>query len=282
MRFGAGGWSMAGTRLRLFHYYGETVALGWKVFRDPDTAGEELPKLEDQPEKGRTVIKVAALIPSRPDITTEKFHSHWRDPHGELAKRITTLRRYQQSHWVGAGVPGVPESIYRGIAEVWFDGLDVALGMGDDPNYTDYAGADEPNFIDQSRLAFLFLDERAVAPGPGYAQGSPETKAMLLLKRKAGVTKEAFRVGLGTAAVDAAAAATGAERYVPATTHDVLYADGADPLYDGLVELSWPSREAFERGWASGGPGYLGRLAEVADLGRSASHLAEPYRVIWE
>ena len=224
------------------------------------------------------MIKVVALIPSRSDISSETFHAHWRDPHGELAKNITTLNAYQQSHWAGPGVPGVPESIYRGIAEVWFDAVEIALGMGNDPNYVNGCGADEPNFIDMPRLAFLFLDERQVKPGAGFGKDAAETKAMLLLKRKAGVSQEAFRAGV--AAADSAAAATGAERYVPATTNDVLYGDG-DPLFDGLLELSWTSREAFERGWSTGGPAYLGKLAEVADLEVSASHLAEPYRIIW-
>ena len=39
------------------------------------------------------MIKLFALIPKLPGITDEKFHSHWRDPHGELAKHITEMRQ---------------------------------------------------------------------------------------------------------------------------------------------------------------------------------------------
>ena len=228
------------------------------------------------------MIKLFALIPKLPSVTDEKFHSHWRDPHGELAKRITEMRRYSQSHSVSVAVGGLPASIYMGIAEVHMDSLEIAAAMGTDPNYTDYAGADEPNFIDQSRLAFLLCDERVHLAGPDCTQTSPEIKAMLLLKRAAGLTPEAFRSGLDGLAEVALATTPELERYVQCPTLDALYADG-DPLYDAVVELSWPSRSAYDRAWASPriATEHLPALAAIADLGASSSLVAEPYRVIW-
>jgi uncharacterized protein (TIGR02118 family) len=228
------------------------------------------------------VIKLFALIPKLPGITNEKFHSHWRDPHGELAKRITELRRYSQSHSVSPAVGGLPPAIYMGIAEVHMDSVEIASAMGTDPNYTEYAAADEPNFIDQPRLAFLLCDERVHLAGPERTQTCPEIKAMLLLKRAAGLTPETFRGKLDDLAETALEATPEMDRYVQCATLDALYADG-DPLYDAVVELSWPTRAAYERSWASPrvAAEHLPALAAIADLEASASLVAEPHRVIW-
>ena len=196
------------------------------------------------------MIKLFALIPKLPGITDEKFHSHWRDPHGELARHITEMRSYSQSHSVSVAVGGLPASIYMGIAEVHMDSLEIAAAMGTDPNYTYYAGADEINFIDKSRLAFLLCEERVHLAGPARTQASPEIKALLLLKRAAGLTPEAFRNGLDGLAEVALATTPELDRYVQCPTLDALYADG-DPLYDAVVELSWPTRIAYDRAWAS-------------------------------
>jgi uncharacterized protein (TIGR02118 family) len=228
------------------------------------------------------MVKVFALIPKLSNVTDEKFHSHWRDPHGELAKRITTIVRYQQSHSVSPAVGGVPPAIYMGVAEVWFESLEIAIGMATDPNYTDYAGVDEPNFIDTSKLAFLMTDERVLVAGPTRTKASPEVKAILLLKRAATLSPEAFHASLDGVAEVALDTTPEIDRYVQCTTLPAMYADG-DPLYDAVVEMSWPSRAAYERAWASPrvAAEHLPALASVADLGASSSFVAEPYRVIW-
>ena len=228
------------------------------------------------------MIKVFALIPKLPGITDEKFHSHWRNPHGELARRITTIRRYSQSHSVAAGIDGFAPAIYQGIAEVHFESLEVAAGMGNDPNYLNGCGADEPNFIDQSRLAFLFCDEHVVLAGPEIAIDTPEIKAMLLLKRATGLTPAAFRERLADLAGTAVSSTPESCRYVQCTALPALYADG-EPAYDAIVELSWPTYAAFRRSWSS--PGVTGRhlpaLAAITDPRATSALLAEPYRVVW-
>lgn len=227
------------------------------------------------------MIKVFALIPKRADIGDEQFHEHWRNPHGELAKRITTLRRYVQSHATDERVDGLPPAIYRGVAEVWFDSLEVALGMGSDPNYVDYAGADEPNFIDQSRLAFLFTEERVVVAGPELTADAPETKAIILLRRRAGVAPEEFRKQLQDAA-DGLAGPAGLQRAVVCTSLPDMYTDG-DPPFDAVVELSWPDAASFRRAWGSRDDAgqRLAALLDLPDPVASAALLTEPYRVIW-
>jgi uncharacterized protein (TIGR02118 family) len=219
------------------------------------------------------MLKVFALIPSRDDITVEKFHSHWRDIHGPLATRITTIRGYIQSHAVREGPSGLPQAIYRGIAEVWFDDLDTALGMGADPDYVNGCGADESNFIDQSRLSFLFTNQEVPLGGPAMAPDSPETKAILLLD--VGGDAGAWTP---TAVVDHALALPGLSFLSVSVSDGVLRQDGQP--FDAVVELSWPDVAGFDTAWAgAAGSAFLKALDESVDLSRSAAMLTQPLRV---
>lgn len=221
------------------------------------------------------MVKVYAFIPRRPDVTIEEFHSHWRDVHAPLATRITTIRRYVQSHAVRSGPSGLPQAVYEGVAEVWFDDLATATGMGEDPNYVNGAGADEPTFIDQSRLSFMFCDERVPLAGPACATDTPEVKVMLLLARPAqGGTWPA--AGL----VDTALGLPAVQRVSLAVSEDDLHQDGQP--FDAVMELSWPSTAAFDTAWCSSTRADLmAALASGTALARSAGMLTEPYRVIW-
>lgn len=221
------------------------------------------------------MVKVFALIPSREDITPEKFHSHWRDVHGPLATRITTLRGYVQSHAVREAPSGIPPAIYRGIAEVWFDDLETALGMGTDPNYVNGCGADEPNFIDVGRLAFLFTAQRVPLEGPPIERSTPEVKAMLLLRVD------------GDAAAwppqsleDRALALPGLERLSVSVSAGKLRMDGQP--FDAVLELSWPELAGYDSAWAGPeGEAFRKELAASVNLPASAGMLTAPLRVIW-
>ena len=228
------------------------------------------------------MIKVFALIPKLPQVTDEKFHAHWRNPHGELARRITTIRRYSQSHSVAASVSGFAPAPYLGLAEVYFDSVEIAAAMGSDPNYINYCGADEPNFIDQSRLAFMFCAERVVLAGPDLAVDTPEIKALLLLKRAPGLAPADFRDGLAKLSEVTIDATPEMIRYVQCTTLPEMYASG-EPAFDAIVELSWVSRAAYERSWSSQSLAnrHLPALAAITDMRASSALLAEPYRIIW-
>ncbi len=221
------------------------------------------------------MVKVYALIPRRPDVAVEKFHSHWRDVHAPLATRITTIRRYVQSHALRSAPAGLPEAEYEGIAEVWFDDLATAAGMGDDPNYINGAGADEPNFIDQSRLSFMFCDEQVLQRGPVLSADTPEVKVMLLL-----ASPQSDSPWPPAVLADAALALPGIEGLSIALSTGDLYQ--ADQPFDAVVELSWPSMAAYDSAWCSAPGEELARvLAAETALSSSAGMVTEPFRVIW-
>ena len=46
-------------------------------------------------------VKVHAFMVKKAGLSDEDFHSHWRDPHGHLAMRVTEIIRYVQDHTYG-------------------------------------------------------------------------------------------------------------------------------------------------------------------------------------
>ncbi|MBS1894444.1 MAG: EthD domain-containing protein [Actinobacteria bacterium] len=226
------------------------------------------------------MVKVFALIPQRPDISREEFHSHWISPHGEMACGIDTLQGYVQCHRIRPGIDGLPEADYEGIAEVWFTDVETAAAMGENPVYAEQVNPDEPNFIDIDRLAFVFADERVVRDGAEIGKDDPVVKAQVLLRRAAGTSREDFDAAWAASDADFAAAFPGALRLVRSEARAESYAEGEPPA-DGFAEIWWPDREAFESDWAADREGYLRSLEGFADLGASSAFLSEEVRLIW-
>jgi len=226
------------------------------------------------------MIKMFALLPKREDITDVQFHEHWSTIHREHALRITRLRRYVQAHRIDVALDGPAVAPYDGIPEVWYDDLASAVGQNEDPDYTEYAQRDEPNFVAMGRIAFVPTAEHVVHAGDPVDQDAPGFKVILLLRRAAGVSPEDF-AARWPAVSDAALAPRGAVlRSVSATALPETYADG-DPTYDGFAELFWDDLDALRADWSSFGADVLAAIAPVADLGRSHLYVAEELRVIW-
>jgi uncharacterized protein (TIGR02118 family) len=206
-----------------------------------------------------TLIKLFGLIPKRTDIADEQFHAHWASTHRDLALRISALRRYVQSHRVPVAVPGLPSAPYEGVAEVWLDDVPTAMGLGEDPEYTENAKLDEPNFIDVERHGVIVARDHVLRG----TDDAPTTKAMLLLRRAAGLEPEAF----ASALVELGAGLDYAQRVVLAIPVEESYADGAAPPYDAVLEV-WGSGDAVER------------LDGIAERSVSCALVAKELRVI--
>jgi uncharacterized protein (TIGR02118 family) len=221
------------------------------------------------------MVKVFALIPRKPDVTEEFFHQHWGTVHAELAKRITTISRYVQSHRVDPGVAGIEQAPYEGIAEVWFDDVATAAGMGEDPNYVNGAQADEPNFIDLDNLAFALTSEHVLVPGHPVEQDDPGVKAMLLLRRADGLSPEDFAAKVVEVSGRLADGAEGAFRVQLSVAVPESYADGAEPPCDAVFEL-W-----FDDASAPAGDVAGGLVSELDGIATATGFTADELRVTW-
>ena len=81
--------------------------------------------------------------------------------HGPLGATIKQMRRYVQSHARPSAYRDGRNPFIDGVAQVWFDDTNA---MRESAKTTEYAAvrADEPNFIDVSRLSFIITQERFI------------------------------------------------------------------------------------------------------------------------
>jgi uncharacterized protein (TIGR02118 family) len=209
------------------------------------------------------MIKVFALLPRRADVSAEYFHDHWRTVHAYHALRISSLRRYVQSHRIGVDVPGLEAAPFEGVAEVWYDDAAAAVGQNDDPDYTEYAKRDEPSFIAVDRLRHVMTNDRVFA-GDVRPGGRETVKALIFLKRSAGSTPADFGRALGAVCERSAAGLVGVERVADAVALADEY-QGREPAYDGFAEFAWPDVPSFLQGWDASGAELLDHLSQLSD-----------------
>jgi hypothetical protein len=224
------------------------------------------------------MIKLIAFIPRRPDITIERFHVHWRYPHGEMASEVELFKRYLQGHRVAAIDPDLGATEFDGTAEIWFDDLEAALSQPDDPVYAERVGPDEANFIDLDKLAYLYLHEEVLVPGPELAADSPGFKLVQGVRRADGTSPEDF-AERWVAAAPGLAERLGADRHVCCVTLPYHHENGT-AIFDGVRELRWPDRDSLERARLGGAWRELA-AQDAIDPAGSSSMVVEEFRVVW-
>ncbi len=228
------------------------------------------------------MIKGFALIPQRPDISREDFHRHWREVHAPLAVRIKALKRYVQSHRIPHPIAGFAGAPFEGVAEIWFDDLNGIMRLGENPDYRNGAQPDEANFIAATGPTFLATREHVIVPGPAIAKDASLVKGLFLLKRRGGMSPEEFQDYWLHKHGPLVPREPALLQYVQC--HPVLesYAAG-EPAYDGVAELWWQDRAAFDRYWNSDAlqEEFATDPPKFMDVDASVGILAEEFRVIW-
>lgn len=229
------------------------------------------------------MIKGIALAARKAGMPEAEFHRYWREVHGPLALRIRNLRRYVQSHRLPTPVPGFEQVAYDGVAEIWFDTLDELLGLPRNPDYVQGAMADEPNFIDMSKLAFLATEEQVVIAGPPVARDTQWVKAVFLLSRRPDLSVAQFQDYWLNEHAPQIPRDMGVLRYVQCHVLPSTYADG-EPAYDGVAELCFADLAAFMRYWTD--PRIQQIFGDDAprflDGANCTAFLVDDYRVRWE
>lgn len=228
------------------------------------------------------MIKGIALVVQKAGMPNDEFHRYWREVHGPIALRISALRRYVQSHRLATPVPGFEQVPYDGVAEVWFDTLEGLTGMPQNPEYVNGAQADEPNFIDTSKLAFLATEEKVIIEGPPVARDTKWVKAVFLLKRRPDLSVAQFQAYWLNEHAPQIPRDMGVLRYVQCHQIPSTYASGV-PAYDGVAELSFADLASFMRYWTD--PKIQQIFGDDAprflDGANCTAFLADEYRVRW-
>jgi uncharacterized protein (TIGR02118 family) len=178
--------------------------------------------------------KFYELLPKRPDLSDEDFHEHWRYRHAPFSDPVSTLLSYVQSHREPFGAAPFGESPYEGVAEAWFDSLEEALALGQDPAYTEGAAKDEPNFLAMDELRVLVAEDRGTTTGSGRPERTDRVKLLCFLRRGDGTERDAFEEKRPGA--DALGGVAGVEQVVQSRAVS-LPPPAEEQPYDGVDEL---------------------------------------------
>ena len=118
-------------------------------------------------DQGTGLLKVSCLLTRRPDFTHEQFVRYWTEKHTPMLARpqlgAPKVYRYVQLHPIAETVPALKTARYDGVAEIWFESLEDAAAMFTSKHYNTVATADEDNFLDRSKTAFLYAKEKVIS-----------------------------------------------------------------------------------------------------------------------
>jgi hypothetical protein len=229
-------------------------------------------------------VKVHAFMVKKSGLSDEDFHSHWRDPHGHLAMRVTEIIRYVQDHTYGTDpqFEGWAPLIYQGLPAVWFRDIDTATGLHSNPDFQE-SHADEENLVERDQLGWLRSTEIVVVPGPPLAPDDPERwKLTLLLGADPSGDAGAFPgaiVDVVREVVDTLPALVRATVSLPRPDQYTQ----TPPLFDAVVEFAFGSRADLEAATASAGfrQGGLPSIELLVQPGRSSAAWTYEERWIW-
>ena len=133
------------------------------------------------------MIHVLYFITRKPTVNDAEFHRYWREVHGPIAKKIPQLRGYIQSHRIPFAEA---TSSYDGAAEVWVENEAAMEALRKNPEYLNGALADEPNFIDMTRVEWMVTRDHVIMDGP---QTLTMVKTIFQMKRRPGMSLDDFR-----------------------------------------------------------------------------------------
>jgi uncharacterized protein (TIGR02118 family) len=221
------------------------------------------------------MIHTLYFITRKPSLSDAEFHRYWREVHGPIAKKIPQLKRYIQSHRIP--FPG-QNSPYDGAAEAWVEDEKALAALRQSPEYLNGALADEPNFIDMSRVEWLMTNDHVIIDGP---QSPQFVKMIFALKRQPGFSLADARKYWLDVHGPIVAKLPGLRRYVQCHTIDAAYAY-AEPRWDGVAQL-WAddvaalqsmldSTEFKEGSWPD--------AAKFIDMSTIASFVVQEHQVI--
>jgi uncharacterized protein (TIGR02118 family) len=233
-------------------------------------------------KEDKAMVKCFALLTKKSSISDEQFHSHWRGIHAELALRITSFRRYVQSHLIPDVGASFKQAPYHGAAELWYDDLATAVSMRTNPQYLEGAYLDEPNFIDQAALKWLATTENVVVAGPPIAKNASLVKGLFLVKRKPGLSVAEFQDYWRNKHAPLVPRTPHLVRYVQCHALPETYESEYPPAFDGVAELWWPDLAKFKESWAS--PEL--QVEQLTDAKKfvgddTCAFLAQENRVVW-
>jgi uncharacterized protein (TIGR02118 family) len=112
------------------------------------------------------MIKFVASMRRRADLTHEEFVNYHKTKHAPLFMSLPEVkqhvRRYVQSHPIPVDLPGLAQSAYDGLTEIWFDDIDGLKGVFASDAYLAIIRPDEQQFIAMDHSDVMITVENPV------------------------------------------------------------------------------------------------------------------------
>jgi len=126
---------------------------------DGDDAGRR-PRYQDGAVPANAVKNIE-FVNRRAGMALEPFRSYWRNVHGPLAAKISSIRRYEQNHLALGEYEKAASPPYDGLAITWFAST---AEMRSGAATAEYAAtrADEANFLPGGHLPIIITREHVV------------------------------------------------------------------------------------------------------------------------
>lgn len=154
------------------------------------------------------MIKQFAMLTKKPGMSFDAFVDRYENGHVPLIQRLVPFHTgYRRNFVVPAGgvglghVGGAAERpFFDVLTELTYDGpqklKDLSAKLSDG-SIADQIATDEAAFLDRSKMLMMAVDERStpaerLQPRPAGHSGPPPIKQIALLKRKPGMTRDAF------------------------------------------------------------------------------------------
>jgi EthD domain-containing protein len=189
------------------------------------------------------------FVKRKPGMSESEFFTYWKDVHANrYGQKIRQARRYL----INMRVPpasGSRESVWDGAAEVWFDNAEAAAEFIQSDEYVHGSRADEPNFLAFWLMSGFDTDDTDLIVGEDQAE-SHGVKLIQTVKRKEGLSLDAFRDHLVESYGPRLARLPGIRRCTVGSVADVFYGLG-EPLLDGICSAWFDDQAAAEQALAS-------------------------------
>lgn len=186
----------------------------------------------------------------KPGMTETAFQDYWINVHAvKYASKIKQIRKYLIDTRIDA--PGQTEPpIWNGIAEIWIKDEKEQLESLQSPEFLQGARLDEPNWAAFWNTQVVDTDAHVILEGSPLGKSPERVKVVTLIKRKAGMPVEDFRLhGLNNHA-GLVMKLPGLSRYLQCYTRDSWYAVG-EPRFDGVTQLWFENMEALQEAMKS-------------------------------
>ena len=106
-------------------------------------------------------IKSIGLVTRKNGMSVQDFQAYWKNVHGPIAKKISVVRRYVQSHTKVAGYNREPKPSWDGIGITWFDSVDEMRKSVGTPQY-DSTLADGAKFTEINSQNLMLTREHCI------------------------------------------------------------------------------------------------------------------------